>query len=110
MIPHVLEQHIPGATTIEPVLLSPEATTMVSMNPNMKPVCGRACAPQQEKPPQWESHTPQLESSPWSPQLKKAYASIKTQHSQKYIINKIIFKKNSAVLGQGSSSPLKVYT
>ena len=23
--------------------------------------CLRACAPQQEKPPQWEAHTPQLE-------------------------------------------------
>ena len=31
-----------------------------------------ACAPQQEKPPQWEAHAPQLESSPCSPQLEKS--------------------------------------
>ena len=30
-----------------------------------------ARAPQQEKPPQWEAGTPQLESSPCSPQLEK---------------------------------------
>ena len=36
-----------------------------------KPVDPRAHAPQQEKPPQWEACTPQLESSPYSPQLEK---------------------------------------
>ena len=34
----------------------------------------RARAPQQEKPPQWEACTWQLESSPHSLQLEKAYA------------------------------------
>ena len=29
--------------------------------------------PPQEKPPQWEAHTPQLESSPHSPELEKAH-------------------------------------
>ena len=33
----------------------------------------RACAPQREKPLQWEACTPQLESSPCSPQLEKAH-------------------------------------
>ena len=41
-----------------------------------KPVCrnywhSRARVPQ-EKPPQWEAHTPQLESSPCSPPLERA--------------------------------------
>ena len=31
-----------------------------------------ACAPQQEKPPQWDTHAPELESSPRSPQLETA--------------------------------------
>ena len=30
-----------------------------------------ACAPQQEKPPEWDAHAPQLESSPCSPQREK---------------------------------------
>ena len=42
----------------------------------------RAPAPQQEKPPQWEAHTLQLESSPHSPQLEKTHEAMKTQNSQ----------------------------
>ena len=38
----------------------------------LKPECPRAHAPQLEKPPQWEGHTLQLESSSHSPQLEKA--------------------------------------
>ena len=34
-----------------------------------------ARAPRQKKPLQWEAHTPQLESSPRSPQLQKAMHS-----------------------------------
>ena len=30
----------------------------------LKAVCSRACAAQTEKPPQWEAHAAQLESSP----------------------------------------------
>ena len=41
------------------------------------PLCPKACAPQQEKPPQWEACTLQLESSPCSPQLKKSLHSKK---------------------------------
>ena len=33
-----------------------------------------ACAPQQKKPPQWEAHMLQLESSPCSQQVEKAGA------------------------------------
>jgi len=35
-----------------------------------KPACPRARALQQEKPPQWEAHTPQLQSSPCWAQLE----------------------------------------
>ena len=38
----------------------------------LKPTHPRACAPQQEKPPQWDVRTPQLESSPSLLQLEKA--------------------------------------
>ena len=37
----------------------------------LKPKHPRARALQQEKPPQWEANTPQLESSPHFPQLEK---------------------------------------
>ena len=43
----------------------------------------RAHAPQQEKSLQWESHAPQLESSPSSPQVEKNPHSNKEPHSQK---------------------------
>ena len=42
-----------------------------------------AGAAQQEKIPQWEAHTPQLESSLHSPQLEKACAEQQRQRSQK---------------------------
>ena len=38
----------------------------------LKPVPLRVCAPQQEKPPQWEAHAPQLQSGPHSLQLENA--------------------------------------
>ena len=41
----------------------------------LKPECSRACALQQETPPQRESWAPQLESSPHSPQLEKSPCS-----------------------------------
>ena len=48
-------------------------------------LCPRAQAPQQEKPPQWEAHTPQPERSPCSPQLEgeSLHTARKTQSSQK---------------------------
>ena len=38
----------------------------------LKAVRPIACAQQHEKPPQWEAHAPQLETSPCSPQLEKS--------------------------------------
>ena len=48
---HVMGKLSPWATTTEPVLWSP-GTTSTEPTP-------RACAPQEEKPLQWEAHTPQ---------------------------------------------------
>ena len=48
-IPHAVEQLSLCATTTEPALYSPRATTTVARAP-------RARAPQQEKPLQWEAH------------------------------------------------------
>ena len=56
-IPPAVEQLSPCATTSEPVLQSPEPQPR-------KPTGPRACALQQEKPPQWEAHTSQRERSP----------------------------------------------
>ena len=69
-IPYTAEQLISCTTTTEPVLQSPGTTTA-------EPTCWttEACAPQQEKPPQWEARAPQLESSPCSPQLEKSPCS-----------------------------------
>jgi len=53
----------------------------------------RTHAPQQEKLPQQNTHTPQLESSLCSLQLEKAHSQQKTQHSQKKKI--ITFGYNS---------------
>ena len=52
----------------------------------------RACAPQQEKLPQWKPHVLQLKSSPYSPQLNKAQK--KQWDSAQPKINKNIFLKN----------------
>ena len=70
-----------GACAQEPQLLSPRATTT-------EPLHTRACAPW-EKPLQWEAHTPQLESSTHSLQLKKNLCSNKDP-AQPKIRNKII--------------------
>ena len=40
--------------------------------PLLKPTHPRAGAPQQKKTPQWEAHTPQLESRAWFLQLEKS--------------------------------------
>ena len=65
-------------------LKSPVATTAAARMP-------QSPFPQQEKPPQREAHTLQLESSPHSPQLEKTCETMKTQCSQK--INKIKISK-----------------
>ena len=41
---------------------------------NWKPVRSRAWAPQKQKSPRWETHSPQLESRPQAPHLRKARA------------------------------------
>ena len=41
----------------------------------LQPERSRACAVQQEKPPEWEVRAPQLESSPYSPQLQESLCS-----------------------------------
>ena len=51
----------------ESQLQSPIATTTEARVP-------RTCALQQEKPSQWEAHTPQLESSPHLQQLEKVHS------------------------------------
>ena len=58
-------------------LLSPRAASIEDFGP-------RACAPQQKKPLQWETHAPQLESSLCSLNLEKAQAQQqKTQSNHK---------------------------
>ena len=54
-----------GATKPVPQQLNPCAQLL-------KPVRPRTGVLQQEKPPEWEAHTPQPESGPCSPQLEKA--------------------------------------
>ena len=66
-IPHAVEQLGPCATTAEAALWSPRATTT------------GACAPQQEKPPQWEARAPQRRVAP----ARCPLAVEKTQCSQK---------------------------
>ena len=48
----------------------------------LKPMRPRASARQPEKPPQGEAQAPQLERRPHSPQLERAHAAAKPQHSQ----------------------------
>ena len=49
----------------------------------LKAACPRACAPQQEKPPQWEAQVLQLENSPCSLQQESPCTEMKTQCNQK---------------------------
>ena len=43
-----------------------------------------ACDLQQEEPPQWDAHAPQLESNPCSPQLEKAHVWQQRPNSAKH--------------------------
>ena len=71
-IPDLGRSHMPWATTTEPVLGSPEAsTTEAHVFQLLEPRCPRACAPQREELPQWETLTQQLVGRPRSPQLEK---------------------------------------
>ena len=72
-IPHAVKQLSLCATSIDPMFEIPWATTTEPAYRNYRsPPCPRAHSLQQEKPPHWETHTPQLESSPHLPQLKKS--------------------------------------
>ena len=55
------------------------------------------CAPQQEKPLQWEAHVPQLGSKPRVPQLRKAPAATKTQQPKPKIKKLKCKKKDNAM-------------
>ena len=48
-----------------------------------RPKCSRVHAPQQEKPPQRETHTPQLSNSPLAAIRESLHAPAETQHSPK---------------------------
>ena len=60
---------------------SPRSTTTEACAP-------RACAPQQEKPLQWEAFAPQPRAAPLAATRESPHTATKTQHSQK--INKQI--------------------
>ena len=66
-IPHDVEQLSPWATTAEPALWRPRATTTEARVPG-------ACAPQQ-KPPQWEARAPQWGVAPAHCNLRKPVRS-----------------------------------
>ncbi|KAG5204069.1 hypothetical protein JEQ12_002045 [Ovis aries] len=103
MIPHASEHLSPRAT-----LLGPRAIAV-------KPECPRACAPQQEKPPQRKRKRKgrestalvlQLESNPCSPQLEKAPAQQLTtlqQASQpeKSCVNELLTPAETSVTSVG---------
>ena len=56
----------------------------------LKPEHPRACAPQQEKPPQWEARAPQRRvDPPLTPARESLRAAVKTHHRQKVKINLI---------------------
>ena len=63
-IPHAAEQLSLCATTTEPVLYSPQATTTEPRATTTEAHVPRARAPQQEKPPQWEARAPQRRAAP----------------------------------------------
>ena len=59
----------------------------------LKPACPRACAPQQEKPPQWEAWALQLKSNPHSWQLEKTHVQQWRPSTAKNKYIKLCFKK-----------------
>ena len=79
-VPHATEQLSPWATTTELVLQSPGAVSTEPWRP-------RACALQQEKPPQWQAR-------------EKSHAAMKTQHSQKQR-NNLHYQKSISPLMPG---------
>ena len=74
-IPHATEWLSLRVTTNEPVLWSPGATSTERKGRNCWSQSPRACALQQERPPQWEAHASQLECNPHLLQLEKSLCS-----------------------------------
>ena len=66
----------------------------------IKSKCRRDCAPQKEKPLQWEAHSLQLEGSPCSPQLDKSLHSNEdpAQPKANKLITIIFFKSHQWLL------------
>ena len=72
-IPGPGRSHMPQGNWVHvPQLPSPHATTTEALAP-------RACAPPQEKPPQWEACTPQLDRPPLSKTRECLTVAKKTQ-------------------------------
>ena len=63
-----------------------------------EPMGPRACAPQQEKPPQWEAFAPRLECSSCTLQLEKA-------HTQQWRPSAARSEKKKTWFGSSSSCP-----
>ena len=87
-IPDLGRSHMPQSNAAhEPQLLGcaqePRSSSCWAHVPQPLPVHPGACAWQQEKPAQWEECTRQLECRPCCLQLRKTYAAVKTQESQK---------------------------
>ena len=75
-------RHNYWACTLQPMshnYWSPRATTTEAWTP-------RTCAPQQEKPSQWEACAPQQRVAPRSPQLEKACAQQRRPNAAKKLI------------------------
>ena len=71
-IPHAAEQLRPFVTTTETTLGPRSRSYWAHVLQLLKPMCPRACAPQQGKPQQWEACTQQLESNSRSLQKEKS--------------------------------------
>ena len=71
-IPHAVKQLSPCYNYWACALEAGSHSYWAHMLQLLKTASPRACAQQQEKSPQWEAHTPQLECSTCSPQLEKA--------------------------------------
>ena len=89
-IPQAMEQLSTCATTIEPALYSPGATTT------------RAPAPQQEQPPRWKAWASQPDSSPLSATREKPVQQRRpsTAKNKKYM-------KSGKSPGDGNGNPLQ---
>lgn len=84
---------------------TPHASEHLAHAPQLRNLCSRARAPQQEKPPQWKARTPQLERHPCFPQLERAYTQQQSPSTAKNkSVNKIIFLKIVSIVTLESKS------